>query len=132
MACGYSQNKYDTAPVHTIVKGRVGGATRSGEQDVLYERVHNSRRTCARRLVPHRVAVTPVPPIDLCGFDFVCYRGGFRVPDLQVIATTISIIIIITISTSTSIGTGRTETAAGVTAAAAAAVAAAARPAGPR
>lgn len=27
--------------------------------------------------------------IDLCAFDFVCFRGGFRVPD-QVIATTVT------------------------------------------
>lgn len=56
-----------------------------------------------------RSAHIRIPSIDLYGFDFVCCRGGFRVPD-QVIYSSIGT----SVSNNTT-GTGKTATAVGVT-----------------
>lgn len=61
------------------------------------------------RSAPQKSDHIRVPSIDLYGFDFVCYRGGFRVPD-QVIYNSIGT----SVSNNTT-GTGRTATAVGVT-----------------
>jgi len=141
--CGNSQNKYEHKgldDIYTIIhdvytRAKSGGGNPfrvfGGEEGKRYSRrmaVRNPACNYTANNIMYFCAAAQFlthvreRSIDLCAFDFVCFRGGFRVPD-QVIATTVTSTSKIRISYASSsgssdrtvnrIGTGKTATAVG-------------------